>query len=331
MNPLRSAILAAARSDRLRTAITAARPTRAVVDRFVAGETAADALRVARALVATGCVVSLDHLGEDVTDASEAGRAVDAYREVITAIADAGLADRVEVSVKLSALGQALGAAGSQGAAGAQGAAGSHGVGGEQAAAGEQIAREHAAAICAAAAEAGTTVTVDAEDHTTTDATLRVVAALRETWPWVGAVLQAQLRRTEDDCRALAGAGSRVRLCKGAYAEPESVAYDTAGDVRASFARCAGILLDGAGHPMFATHDPALIRPLTQLPGVSTRAEFQMLYGVRPDEQRRLVGEGHTVRVYVPYGTQWYGYLMRRLAERPANVGFFVRALAGRR
>lgn len=309
MNPLRSAILAAARSDRLRTAITAARPTRAVVDRFVAGETAADALRVASALVDTGCVVSLDHLGEDVTDASEAGRAVDAYREVIAAIAAAGLADRVEVSVKLSALGQALGADG------------------------ERIAHEHAAAICAAAAEAGTTVTVDAEDHTTTDSTLRVVAALRETWPWVGAVLQAQLRRTEDDCRALAGPGSRVRLCKGAYAEPESVAYDAAGDVRASFARCAGILLDGAGLPMFATHDPALIRPLTRRlrerdPGT---AEFQMLYGVRPDEQRRLVGEGHTVRVYVPYGTQWYGYLMRRLAERPANVGFFLRALAGRR
>ncbi|MBN9108991.1 MAG: proline dehydrogenase family protein [Pseudonocardia sp.] len=311
MNPLRSAILAAARSDRLRTAITAARPTRAVVDRFVAGETSADALRVASELVAAGCVVSLDHLGEDVTDASEAGRAVDAYREVIAAIADAGLTDRVEVSVKLSALGQALGADG------------------------ERIARDHAAAICTAAAEAGTTVTVDAEDHTTTDSTLRVVAALRETWPWVGAVLQAQLRRTEDDCRALTGPASRVRLCKGAYAEPESVAYDAGGDVRASFARCAGILLDGAGHPMFATHDPALVGPLTARlrdtgrdPGT---VEFQMLYGVRPDEQRRLVGEGHTVRVYVPYGTQWYGYLMRRLAERPANVGFFLRALAGRR
>ncbi|ODT97544.1 MAG: proline dehydrogenase [Pseudonocardia sp. SCN 72-86] len=311
MNPLRSAILSAARSDRLRTAITAARPTRAVVDRFVAGETAADALRVARALVDTGCVVSLDHLGEDVTDASEAGRAVDAYREVIAAIADAGLADRVEVSVKLSALGQALGADG------------------------EVIARDHAAAICTAAAEAGTTVTVDAEDHTTTDSTLRVVAALRENWPWVGAVLQAQLRRTEVDCRGLAGPGSRVRLCKGAYAEPESVAYDAAGDVRASFARCAGILLDGAGRPMFATHDPALIGPLTGRLRAAGRSpgtvEFQMLYGVRPDEQRRLVGEGHTVRVYVPYGTQWYGYLMRRLAERPANVGFFLRALAGRR
>jgi proline dehydrogenase len=311
VNPLRSAILAAARSDRLRAAITTARPTRAVVDRFVAGETAADALRVARRLVATGFAVSLDHLGEDVTDTAEAGRTVDAYREVIAAVADAGLADRVEVSVKLSALGQALGAAG------------------------EHIAAEHAATICAAAADAGTTVTVDAEDHTTTESTLRVVGALRATWPWVGAVVQAQLRRTEDDCRALAGAGSRVRLCKGAYAEPGSVAYDTAGDVRAGFARCAGILLAGAGHPMFATHDPALIRPLTGRLRDTGRdpatVEFQMLYGVRPDEQRRLVDEGHTVRVYVPYGTQWYGYLMRRLAERPANVGFFLRALAGRR
>ncbi|GAY08951.1 proline dehydrogenase family protein [Pseudonocardia sp. N23] len=311
MNPLRSAILAAARSDRLRTTITAARPTRAVVDRFVAGETTADALRVATELAGAGCVVSLDHLGEDVTDAAEAGRVVDAYREVVAALADAGLADRVEVSVKLSALGQALGADG------------------------ERIAADHAASICAAAAEAGTTVTVDAEDHTTTDSTLRVVATLRETWPWVGAVLQAQLRRTEDDCRALAGAGSRVRLCKGAYAEPESAAHAVAGEVRASFARCAGVLLDGAGLPMFATHDPALIGPLTERLRATGRdprtVEFQMLYGVRPDEQRRLAGEGHTVRVYVPYGTQWYGYLMRRLAERPANVGFFLRALAGRR
>ncbi|GAA4850773.1 proline dehydrogenase family protein [Pseudonocardia benzenivorans] len=311
MNPLRSAILAAARSDRLRSTIAAAPPTRAVVDRFVAGETTADALRVARALVDAGCAVSLDHLGEDVTDAAEAGRAVDAYREVLEAVAAAGLADRVEVSVKLSALGQGLGAGG------------------------EAIAYEHAAAICAVAADAGTTVTVDAEDHTTTDSTLRVVAKLRETWPWVGAVLQAQLRRTEADCGTLAGPGSRVRLCKGAYAEPESVAYRTADSVRASFARCAGILLDGAGYPMFATHDPVLVRVLTDRLRATGRdpatAEFQLLYGVRPDEQRRLVDEGHTVRVYVPYGTQWYGYLMRRLAERPANVAFFLRALAGRR
>lgn len=313
MNPLRSAILAAARSDRLRTTIAAASPTRAVVDRFVAGETVADALRVARTLTDAGCAVSLDHLGEDVTDAAEAGHAVDAYREVIGAVAEAGLAGRVEVSVKLSALGQALGADG------------------------EEIAHGHAATICAVAAEAGTTVTVDAEDHTTTDSTLRVVARLRETWPWVGAVLQAQLRRTEADCRdlAVAGAGSRVRLCKGAYSEPESVAYQAAGEVRASFARCAGVLLEGAGYPMFATHDPALIGPLAARLRADGRApgttEFQMLHGVRPDEQRRLVDEGHTVRVYVPYGTQWYGYLMRRLAERPANVAFFLRALAGRR
>lgn len=301
MNPLRTVILAAARSENLRRAISAARPTRAVVDRFVAGEDTTAALRVATRLVAGGCAVSVDHLGEDVTEPAQAGLAVDAYRELLAAVADAGLAAHVEVSVKLSALGQALD---------------------------EDLAAGHAETICAAAEAAGTTVTVDAEDHTTTDSTLRVVARLRERWPWVGAVLQAQLRRTEDDCRALAVPGSRVRLCKGAYAEPESVAHTSADEVRAAYLRCADVLLAGGGYPMLATHDPELIGRLAAL---LTTGEFQLLYGVRPAEQRRLVDAGHTVRVYVPYGTEWYGYLMRRLAERPANMAFFLRALAGRR
>ncbi|NMH98022.1 proline dehydrogenase family protein [Pseudonocardia acidicola] len=288
--------------------MTAAPPTRAVVNRFVAGETTADALRVATELVRAGRRVSLDHLGEDVTEAGEAALTVEAYTEVLAALADAGLAGRVEVSVKLSALGQTLD---------------------------EDLAAEHAMTICAAAETAGTTVTLDAENHTTTDSALRVLARLRTRWPSVGAVLQAYLRRTEDDCRALAGPGSRVRLCKGAYAEPGSVAFTDAAQVRASFARCTDVLLGGAGYPMFATHDPALIALVTDRIRATGRGrddvEFQMLHGVRPDEQRRLVDAGHTVRIYVPYGTQWYGYLMRRLAERPANAAFFLRALIGRR
>lgn len=301
MNPLRAAILAAARSDNLRKAVSAAPPTRAVVDRFVAGEDTAAALRTATALVAAGRSVSVDHLGEDVTEPADARLAVEAYRALLTAVADAGLAAHVEVSVKLSALGQALD---------------------------EDLAAEHAATICALAEAAGTTVTVDAEDHTTTDSTLRVIGRLRERWPWVGAVLQAQLLRAEDDCRALATPGSRVRLCKGAYAEPESVAFTSAEQVRASFRRCAEVLLSGGGYPMFATHDPELLDPLV---GRVTTGEFQLLHGVRPATEQRLVDAGHTVRVYVPYGTEWYGYLMRRLAERPANLAFFLRALVGRR
>ncbi|WP_214364639.1 proline dehydrogenase family protein [Pseudonocardia sp. H11422] len=308
MNPLRSVILAAAGSDRIRRAVTAAAPTRAVVDRFVAGETTADALRVAAELVGAGCGVTLDHLGEDVTEPAVAALAVGAYTELLGALADVGLSDRVEVSVKLSALGQALD---------------------------EELAAGNAARICAAADAAGTTVTLDAEDHTTTDSTLRVLARLRERWPSVGAVLQAYLRRTEDDCRALAGPGSRVRLCKGAYAEPEAVAFTAAAEVRDSFARCADVLLAGRGYPMFATHDPVLVALVTDRIRACGRSlgevEFQMLHGVRPDEQRRLVDAGHIVRIYVPYGTQWYGYLMRRLAERPANAAFFLRALIGRR
>jgi proline dehydrogenase len=148
-------------------------------------------------------------------------------------------------------------------------------------------------------------------------------------------VLQAYLRRTEGDCRELATVGSRVRLCKGAYAEPESVAYQSALEVDRSYVRCLNILMAGEGYPMVATHDPRLIAIARDRARWCDRSpgdfEFQMLYGVRPEEQRHLADSGYTVRVYVPYGTQWYAYLMRRLAERPANLAFFLRALTSRR
>jgi proline dehydrogenase len=170
------------------------------------------------------------------------------------------------------------------------------------------------------------------EDHTTTDSTLGILAELRADFPATAAVLQAALKRTEGDCRALATAGSRVRLCKGAYLEPESVAYQRKQDVDLSYVRCLNILMRGSGYPMLATHDPRLIAIgidraayHRKLPGKDF--ELQMLYGIRPHEQRRLREMGHTVRVYVPYGAEWYGYLMRRLAERPANLAFFGRAL----
>jgi proline dehydrogenase len=170
------------------------------------------------------------------------------------------------------------------------------------------------------------------EDHTTTDSTLAILRELRTDFPDTGAVLQAYLRRTAGDCRDLATAGSRVRLCKGAYREPESVAYQSRLDVDKSYVRCLKILMNGPGYPMVATHDPRLVGIATKLIQRSARSqgsyEFQMLYGIRPNEQLRLAAEGETVRVYVPYGDEWYGYLMRRLAERPANVAFFLRSLA---
>ena len=167
------------------------------------------------------------------------------------------------------------------------------------------------------------------EDHTTTDRTLATLHRLREEFPDTGAVVQAYLHRTLDDCRALATAGSRVRLCKGAYKEPESVAYQSPEDVDASYVRCLEVLMAGEGYPMVATHDPAMVDHALRL-GRPGDFEFQMLYGIRPQEQERLAAAGHRVRVYVPYGDQWYGYLMRRLAERPANLVFFLRALASR-
>jgi proline dehydrogenase len=214
------------------------------------------------------------------------------------------------VSVKLSAVGQALPGDG------------------------EKIALEHARTICHAARNAGTTVTLDMEDHTTTDSTLAILRELRTDFPWVGAVLQSYLRRTEADCRDLSNAGSRVRLCKGAYAEPESVAFAEPHEVDRSYVRCLKVLMAGQGYPMVATHDPRLVEIAGVLALRNEREpgayEYQMLYGVRPDEQRRLAATGEKVRVYVPYGTEWYAYLMRRLAERPANMAFFLRSLVSK-
>jgi proline dehydrogenase len=308
VHPLRSLILAAAGNDVIRRVVATAPVSRDVVRRFVAGEATADAIAVTRNLVEQGLSVTLDYLGEDTTDAALAEQTVEAYLELLDGLQNAGLAKHAEVSVKLSAVGQALD---------------------------ERLAHENAARICARAELAGTTVTLDMEDHTTTDSTLRVLAELRETWPWVGAVLQSYLHRTELDSARLAGAGSRVRLCKGAYAEPPHVAFPDPHQVDLSYVRCANLLLRGDGLPMFATHDPRLVEILETRAETFGRKpggfEFQMLYGIRPDEQLRLAARGHTVRVYVPYGVQWYGYLMRRLAERPANTAFFLRALTSRK
>ena len=312
---LRSAILAAARSPRIEALVTDAPVSRSVVRRFVGGPDTASAVAATRRLVDAGLTVSLDHLGEDTTDSERAAAVARAYTDLLAALGDAGLVQRrgpltssVDVSVKLSAVGQALPGDG------------------------EKIALEHARGICAAARAAGATVTLDMEDHSTTDSPFRVLAELRADFPDTAAVLQAYLRRTEADCRDLAGAGSRVRLCKGAYREPASVAYQKQLDVDLSYVRCLNILMAGDGYPMLATHDPRLIAIGAERAAFhgTEHFEFQMLYGIRPDEQRRLASGGATVRVYVPYGAQWYGYLMRRLAERPANLGFFLRALGSK-
>lgn len=305
---MRSAILASARSARARSLVETLPMTRSVVNRFVAGPETGDAVRVTRELRGDRRLVTIDHLGEDTTEPGQASATAQAYLRLLGALEGEGLAEGADLSVKLSAVGQNLPADG------------------------EKIALENARTICSAASGAGATVTLDMEDHRTTDSTLAILRDLRVDFPWVGAVLQAYLRRTEQDCRDLSGEGSRVRLCKGAYAEPASVAYQDKADVDRSYVRCLGVLMRGQGYPMVASHDPRIIETAGRLAEQSGRGsthfEYQMLYGVRPAEQRRIAAGGDRMRVYVPYGEEWYGYFMRRLAERPANLVFFLRSLA---
>jgi proline dehydrogenase len=306
---LQKALLGASRRPGLRRFVTGNPATRRVVDRFVAGETFADALTAVRALHHDGIDVTLDHLGEDISDRAEAERSRDAYLAALEGLAPLGLGRAAEVSVKLSAFGQALPD-------------------------GHDLALELVRPVVEAATAMDTTVTLDMEDHRTIDSTLAVLAELREEHPGTGAVLQAALFRTEDDARALAVPGSRVRLVKGAYDEPGTVAHREKKDVDAAYARCLEILMAGPGYPMVGSHDPAMVARAHELAAQHSRPadswEVQMLYGIRPDEQRRLATAGTRVRAYIPYGIDWYAYFMRRLAERPANVGFFLRALATR-
>jgi proline dehydrogenase len=310
----RPAILAVSRSGGLRRTAERMPVTREVVHRFVPGETVPDALTSVDALRDSRRFVSVDYLGEDVTDTETADATMRAYLELLDALGHrAETADGprpLEVSLKLSALGQALPRDG------------------------EKIAYGNAHTICEKARDVGAWVTVDAEDHTTTDSTLSIVRELRIEFDWLGTVLQAYLKRTQADCEEFAASGARIRLCKGAYDEPASVAFRDRDDVTDSYLRCLRALMAGTGYPMVASHDPAIIEAVPAMAREFSRGvddfEYQMLYGIRDSEQLRLAELGNHVRVYLPFGTQWYGYFVRRLAERPANLTFFLRALAER-
>lgn len=313
---LRAPILALSKSTAARGAITRLPVTRAVVNRFVAGEATDDAVAAIRELRAAGISSTIDHLGEDITDAMQTQGTVDAYLSLLDALSDAGLAEGAEMSVKLSAVGATLP------------------VSKAVPDGGEAYALSGARRIVRAAYNAGARLTLDMEDHTTVDATLRTLKALRGDFPDVGVAIQAMLHRTETDLAGLLGAGSRVRLVKGAYQEPSSVAHIGPAEVDRAYVRALKVLMSGDGYPMVASHDPRIISIAGQLAVHSGRGpadyEHQMLFGIRRDEQRRLVAAGRTVRVYVPYGSDWYGYFTRRLAEKPANLLFFLRALASR-
>lgn len=308
---IRRVLLSVSQNEKIRDTAVSAPITRDIVARFVAGETIPDAVATSAGLVDSGLSVTIDRLGEDVTDAADAARTVEDYLLLLDQLHAAGLTKDAEVSVKLSAVGQALPGNG------------------------QEIALEHARAICAKAEQVGTTVTLDMEDHTTTDSTLSILREVRRDYPWVGAVLQAYLFRTEQDCRDLAYEGSRVRLCKGAYKEPPSVAYTKRHDIDLAYVRCMKILMHGQGLPMLATHDPRLIEIARAVSVHAERPrgsyEFQMLLGVRPEEQERLAADEETMRVYVPYGEDWYGYMMRRMAEKPANMSLFLKSLQSKK
>ena len=311
MSLLRQPILLLARSARVKKLVSTMPVSSGIVTSYVPGETTASAVDATAGLADHGMRATLDFLGEDTLDVEQAEATVAAYLDLLQQLAARGLTRNAEVSVKLSAIGQALPEVG------------------------DKVALENARTICRAARNAGTTVTLDMEDHTTTDRTLATLRELRKDFPETGAVLQAYLHRTEADCRALAYEGSRVRLCKGAYQEPESVAFQDRLDVDRAYVRCLKVLLAGQGYPMIATHDPRMVEIASSLASRYGRAqgsyEFQMLYGIRPEEQKRLADSGETVRVYIPYGLEWYGYLMRRLAERPQNLSFFAKSLISKK
>ncbi|WP_369249372.1 proline dehydrogenase family protein [Streptomyces sp. R41] len=299
-------ILAASRSDKMRRFVSAAPGTKQVVARFIAGETVDQVIPIVQDAVAKGLEVTLDVVGEDITTREQACAARDAYLELIEHLKDLDLGTKAEMSIKLSMFGQAL-----------EG--------------GHELALANVRPVVEAAAAIGTTVTLDAEDHTTLDSMFAIHEELRKDFPQTGCVIQAYLFRTEADARRLAASGSRVRLVKGAYKEPAEVAYQQKAETDKAYVRILRILMEGDGYPMIGSHDPRLISIAQELARQAGRKldeyEFQMLYGIRGEEHLRLAAEGHRMRVYTAYGTDWYGYFMRRLAEKPANLLFFARSI----
>jgi len=276
--------------------------TRPMVARFVAGESLPEALDALARLEARGLRTTVDVLGEAVASAAQAEAAADAYLRTIDALAERGL-DR-NVSLKLTQMGLDVDPA---------------------------VCRANVERIFRRAAETTTFVRIDMEDHTKTDATLALWRDLREVNPASGVVVQAALRRSPDDVERLIAERARVRLCKGAYREPVDVAWQERPEVDRAYVELMTRLLRDGEYPALATHDERIQRRAVEIArreGIGPeRFEFQMLYGVRRDLQERLAADGWTVRIYTPYGTEWYPYFMRRLAERPANVAFVLRTV----
>jgi len=268
--------------------------------RFVAGEELAEAISAARVCNDQGMLVSLDYLGENVLTAADSQRARDAYLEVFDRIAAEKL--NANVSCKLTQLGLDLSPEFSEG---------------------------QALSIVERAASYDNFLRVDMEGSAYTERTLEVVKKVRQRSPAIGTVIQAYLYRSEQDVQDLLAIGCRIRLCKGAYSEPPQLAFPKKEDLDANYIKLVRLRLPSGFYHGIATHDPRMIGATIRIAAESKVAkddfEFQMLYGVRTDLQRQLVRDGYRLRIYIPYGRDWFPYFMRRLAERPANLGFFVR------
>jgi proline dehydrogenase len=297
-------VIAVAGRGWIRRLVTEHRWGRAVAIRFVAGETLDDAVRVTRELNGRGVGVSFDHLGEHTTDLRLAVQARDDYLACIDRIACEGL--DAGISVKLTQLGLGLD---------------------------DSLAEQSLRTLASRAAVGGIGVTIDMEESVFTERTIDLYCRVQEGAGNLGVALQACLRRTPDDLRRLLPTGGLIRLCKGAYREPESLAWQRGQDVDGAFDSLLADLMAAENlTPAIATHDRRLIERARSLSAARKGpVEFQMLYGVRPPLQRELTTAGCRVRIYLPYGDSWYPYLTRRIAERPANIWFSLRALLGRR
>lgn len=296
-------VVAVAESAPVRSTFTNTKAGKALVRRFVAGDTLADAIGAATALNRAGMKVSLDLLGEEVRSTDEVENALAGYVACLDEIAANAIDGNI--SIKLTQLGLAFD---------------------------PTLARSALDRLAVSAGRRGLTVTIDMEDSAYTEATVEIYAAAQQVHGNLGLALQAYLRRTAEDLERLMPLGGHIRICKGAYVEPESIAFPTAAEVDASFMRLLRTVMANEGVvPAVATHDPSLIELTRQLDGSRRGSfEFQMLYGVRPAAQGQLAADGYPIRIYVPYGSRWYPYLVRRLAERPANLVFFLRALISR-
>jgi proline dehydrogenase len=297
---LRALLLELSKSSRLRRRIIANGAVRRMARRFVPGEDLVPAIEAAHACNKAGMTVSLDHLGENVVTRQDAERARASYTETLERISAEGVDGNV--SLKLTHLGLDLG---------------------EDFCAGQLRVLTHRAD------ELGNFVRVDMEGSDYTDRTLRLVKEARAETAAVGTVIQAYLYRSEEDIRELLNIGCRVRLVKGAYKEPSRIAFRRKRDVDANFIKLMKVLLPSAAYHALATHDPKMIEAAIRFAAeqniTKDRFEFQMLYGIRTDLQTQLVRQGYRVRVYIPFGKDWFPYFMRRLAERPANLIFFAR------